>query len=461
MNLQEYFINYLDNAMSSFSSIMWGTPLIVLLVGGGIFFTAFSRFIPLRYFGHAINILRGKYDNPDDPGQINHFQALSSALASTVGMGNIGGVALAIHTGGPGALFWMWVSAIIGMATKFFTCTLSIMYRGKDDNGEIQGGPMYVISEGLGDKFKPLATLFSIAGLFGCFVLFQANQLAQIVRDEIYLPNELFLESPILGNMLTGILTAGIVSLVVFGGIRRIGKVASSMGPFMVIIYLFAAFIILINNLSDIPFVFLSIIQDAFTGDAVLGGSLGMIIIIGIKRAAFSNEAGIGTEAMAHGAAKTKEPVREGLVAMLGPFIDTIIVCSITAFVILISGVEVADVNGVTLTTMAFTKELGLFGKILLMVAVFTFSLSTMFGYSYYGRKCTSYLFGTRYKNIYNWFYIIAIIVASVISIDIAINFVDGLFAVMAIPTMISTLLLSPKVMAEAKRYFATLDKNS
>ena len=440
---------------------MWGTPLIVLLVGGGIFFTAFSRFIPFRYFGHAINILRGKYDNPDDPGQINHFQALSSALASTVGMGNIGGVALAIHTGGPGALFWMWVSAIIGMATKFFTCTLSIMYRGKDDNGEIQGGPMYVISEGLGDKFKPLATLFSIAGLFGCFVLFQANQLAQIVRDEIYLPNELFLESPILGNMLTGILTAVIVSLVVFGGIRRIGKVASRMVPFMVIIYLFAAFIILINNLSDIPFVFLSIIQDAFTGDAVLGGSLGMIIIIGIKRAAFSNEAGIGTEAMAHGAAKTKEPVREGLVAMLGPFIDTIIVCSITAFVILISGVEVADVNGVTLTTMAFTKELGLFGKILLMVAVFTFSLSTMFGYSYYGRKCTSYLFGTRYKNIYNWFYIIAIIVASVISIDIAINFVDGLFAVMAIPTMISTLLLSPKVMAEAKRYFATLDKNS
>ena len=162
--------------MSAFSSIMWGTPLIVLLVGGGIFFTAFSRFIPFRYFGHAINILRGKYDNPDDPGQINHFQALSSALASTVGMGNIGGVALAIHTGGPGALFWMWVSAIIGMATKFFTCTLSIMYRGKDDNGEIQGGPMYVISEGLGDKFKPLATLFSIAGLFGCFVLFQANQ---------------------------------------------------------------------------------------------------------------------------------------------------------------------------------------------------------------------------------------------------------------------------------------------
>ena len=209
------FIEFLDKAMAEFSNFMWGTPLVVLLVGGGFYFTAFSKFIPFRYFGHAVNILRGKYDEVNDPGQINHFQALSSALASTVGMGNIGGVALAIHTGGPGALFWMWVSAIIGMATKFFTCTLSIMYRGKDDAGEIQGGPMYVIQEGLGKKYKPLAILFSIAGLFGCFVLFQANQLAQIVRDEIYVPNKLFLNSPDFGNLVTGICTAFIVSLVV------------------------------------------------------------------------------------------------------------------------------------------------------------------------------------------------------------------------------------------------------
>ena len=454
-----HFIEFLDKAMAEFSNFMWGTPLVVLLVGGGVYFTAFSKFIPFRYFGHAVNILRGKYDEINDPGQINHFQALSSALASTVGMGNIGGVALAIHTGGPGALFWMWVSAIIGMATKFFTCTLSIMYRGKDDAGEIQGGPMYVIQEGLGKKYKPLAILFSIAGLFGCFVLFQANQLAQIVRDEIYIPNELFLNSPDLGNLITGICTAFIVSLVVFGGIRRIGKVAAKLVPFMVLIYLAAACLILVKHFSEIPVVFMSIINDAFTGDAVLGGSLGMIISIGIKRAAFSNEAGIGTEAMAHGAAKTKEPVREGLVATLGPFIDTIVVCSITAFVILISGVEASEVNGVTLTTMAFANELGFLGKILLMTAVFTFSLTTMFGYSYYGRKCTSYLFGTRYKNAYNWFYIIAIVVASVISIDIAINFVDGFFALMAVPTMISTLLLSPKVMQAAKKYFATLEQ--
>ena len=176
----------------SLVELVWGMPLIILLVGGGFYFMLYSRFIPFRHFGHGIAILTGKYDDPNDPGQISHFQALSSALASTVGMGNIGGVAIAIHTGGPGAIFWMWVSAIVGMATKYFTCTLSIMYRGKDDRGEIQGGPMYVIEEGLGKSYKPLAILFSVAGLIGCLVLFQANQLAQLVRDLVYVPNGFF-----------------------------------------------------------------------------------------------------------------------------------------------------------------------------------------------------------------------------------------------------------------------------
>ncbi|MBC8323620.1 MAG: alanine:cation symporter family protein [Candidatus Marinimicrobia bacterium] len=434
---------------------MWGTPLVVLLVGGGLYFTLYSRFIPFRYFGHAFQILRGKYDDINDPGQISHFQALSSALASTVGMGNIGGVALAIHTGGPGALFWMWISAIVGMATKYFTCTLSIMYRGKDDQGEIQGGPMYVVEQGLGPKFRPLAILFSVAGLVGCLVLFQANQLSQIVRDLIYNPNHYFAGNQMVGDLTTGIVVAIIVSLVIFGGIRRIGFVASRMVPFMVAIYILAAILILFRHLGEIPSVFTAIVQDAFTGDAVLGGSLGSIIIIGIKRAAFSNEAGIGTESMAHGAAKTKEPVREGLVAMIGPFIDTIIVCSITGFVILLSGVDSSEVNGVTLTAMAFEHELGIIGQVLLVVAAISFSLTTMFGYSYYGRKCTSYLFGAKWKSTYNVFYVASIILASIISIDIAINIIDGMFALMAIPTMVSTLLLSKKVMNETKRYFA------
>ncbi|HBR87420.1 MAG TPA: sodium/alanine symporter [Candidatus Marinimicrobia bacterium] len=440
---------------ANFSGFMWGTPLVILLVGGGLYFTLYSRFIPFRYFGHAFQILRGKYDNINDPGQISHFQALSSALASTVGMGNIGGVALAIHTGGPGALFWMWISAIVGMATKYFTCTLSIMYRGKDDQGEIQGGPMYVVEQGLGSKFRPLAILFSVAGLVGCLVLFQANQLSQIVRDLIYSPNQYFVGNQMVGDLTTGIVVAIIVSLVIFGGIRRIGLVASRMVPFMVAIYILAAILILFRHLSEIPFVFITIVQDAFTGDAVLGGSLGSIIIIGIKRAAFSNEAGIGTESMAHGAAKTKEPVREGLVAMVGPFIDTIIVCSITGFVILLSGVNSSDVNGVTLTAMAFEHELGIMGQLLLVVAAISFSLSTMFGYSYYGRKCTSYLFGAKWKSVYNGFYVGSIILASIISIDIAINIIDGMFALMAIPTMVSTLLLSRKVMDETQRYFS------
>lgn len=455
MNLDSTIWQVIEEWTANFSGFMWGTPLVALLVGGGLYFTLYSRFIPFRYFGHAFQILRGKYDNVDDPGQISHFQALSSALASTVGMGNIGGVALAIHTGGPGALFWMWISAIVGMATKYFTCTLSIMYRGKDDQGEIQGGPMYVVEQGLGLKFRPLAIMFSVAGLVGCMVLFQANQLSQIVRDLIYSPNNFFAGNQMVGDLTTGIVVAIIVSLVIFGGIRRIGLVASRMVPFMVAIYILAAILILFRHLGEIPSVFTTIVQDAFTGDAVLGGSLGSIIIIGIKRAAFSNEAGIGTESMAHGAAKTKEPVREGLVAMVGPFIDTIIVCSITGFVILLSGVNSSDVNGVTLTAMAFKQELGIIGQLFLVVAAISFSLSTMFGYSYYGRKCTSYLFGAKWKFVYNGFYVGSIILASIISIDIVINIIDGMFALMAIPTMVSTLLLSGKVMDETQRYFS------
>jgi len=447
----------LDSSISALAGFLWGTPLVLLLLGGGIFFVFYSRLIPLLYFKHGIDILMGKYDSDDAPGQITHFEALSSALAGTVGMGNIAGVAVAIHTGGPGAIFWMWVTAILGMSTKYFTCTLAVMYRGNDDKGEIQGGVMYFIEKGLGEKFRPLSIMFSVSGLFGSLVFFQANQLSQIIRDFIFTPLVLFQENIFIGNLLTGIFVAGLVGVVIFGGIQRIAKVASKMVPFMVGIYLFVAIIILGKNFWKIPEIFSLIIQDAFTGSAVTGGALGSMIIIGVRRGLFSNEAGTGTETMAHGAAKTKEPVREGLVAMLGPFIDTIIVCSITAMIILISGVYNLDYNGVTLTAAAFEAELGLSGQIFLIIAVLTFAFSTMFGYSYYGRKCVSYLFGTRWKSAYNWVYIVTIIIASVTSIDIAVNFVDSAYALMVIPTMVGTLLLSPKVITESKRYFSSL----
>ena len=437
---------------------MWGPFLLILLVFGGLFFTVYCRFIPFRYFKHGLDILFGKYDNDDDPGEINHFQALSAALAGTVGMGNISGVAVAIHMGGPGALFWMWVSAFVGMSTKFFTCTLAILFRGKDDLGELQGGPMYVIQEGLGQKFKPLAVLFSTAGLIGCLPMFQANQLTQYIRDSVFLPLGMFSSNPFMGNVVTGILIAILVAGVIFGGIKRIGLIAGRIVPLMVLIYLLGGLGILIKNYDKLGSVFNLIFSDAFTGNAVVGGVVGEVIRQGIRRAVFSNEAGLGTEVMAHGAAKTKEPVREGLVAMLGPFIDTILVCSITAFAILVSGVwNDPTLNGVSMTAKAFSQELGLVGDIILFFAVFSFSITTMFGQSYYGAKCTGFLFGSRWKSNYNWFYVLSTIIGATVSISIVINLIDGMYAIMAIPTMVSTILLAPKVMKETRRYFSTL----
>ena len=449
---------YLEKLASEFASFMWGYPLLILMMGGGVFFTVYSRFTPFRFFRHGVKILLGQYDNPQDPGDLTHFQALSTALASTVGMGNISGVAVAISMGGPGALFWMWISAFVGMSTKFFTCTLSIMFRGKDDRGDVQGGPMYVIETALGRKFKALAILFSTAGLIGCLPLFQANQLTQIIRDEIWMKNGWFTDAVLTGNLMVGIPVAGLVAFVIFGGIKRIGYVASRLVPLMVSLYLLAGIFIVITNLAHIPDLLALIFSDAFSGKAAAGGVIGSVIITGVRRASFSNEAGLGTEAMAHGAAKTREPVREGLVAMLGPFIDTIVVCSITGIVILLSGLWQGDeTSGVTLTTMAFSQELGSMGKLLLLICVFIFSLTTMFGQSYYGSKCTGYLFGTRWQQKYNLFYVIAVIFGAVVSLNVVINIIDGVYALMAIPTMVSALLLSPQVMNEAKRYFTTL----
>lgn len=443
---------------------MWGTPLVVLLVGGGLYFLIYSRFIPYRYFFHAVNILRGKYDNPDDPGDITHFEALSSALAATVGLGNISGVAVAIAIGGPGAVFWMWVSAVVGMASKFFNNTLAVMYRGKDSNGDIQGGTMYMIVEGLGQKWKPLAVLFAIAGLFGPLPIFQANQVTQIVRDFVLIPNGLTSpDNHFISDLITGLIILGIVSIVIFGGIKRVGKVASKMVPFMVLLYVGSVFFIIGKHIDVLGHYLWLIITDAFAGeyfngDAAFGGTLGALIVHGTKRAAFSNEAGIGTATLAHGAAKTKEPVREGLVAMMGPFIDTIVVCTMTALAILVTDVwKTGDNNGITLTATAFQEVMGPFGAYLLMVSVLIFGFSSLFTYSYYSTKCLGFLIGADKQKYFNYFYAAAIIFGSVATINAVLNFTDGMFALMAIPTMTAGILLSPKVMAAAKDYFARM----
>ncbi len=440
---------------------MWGTPLVVLLVGGGLFFLIYSRFIPYRYFFHSINILRGKYDDPNDPGDISHFEALASALAATVGLGNISGVAVAIAVGGPGAVFWMWISAIVGMATKFFTCTLSIMYRGKDTNGDIQGGTMYMIMEGLGKKWKPLAVLFAVAGLFGPLPIFQANQVTQIVRDFVLIPNGLAdAANHFNTDLISGIVILSIVSLVIFGGIKRVGKVASKMVPAMVVIYVACVFVIIGINIDVLGSTFALIFTDAFTANSAMGGALGALIVTGVRRAAFSNEAGIGTATLAHGAAKTKEPVREGLVAMMGPFIDTLVVCTMTALAILVTGVwQSGDDNGITLTASAFEAALGPYGVYLLIFCVLIFGFSSLFTYSYYSTKCLGFLIGADKQKYFNFFYAGAIIFGSVATINAVLNFTDGMFALMAIPTMTVAILLSPKVMAAARDYFGRMEK--
>ncbi len=454
-----------EKLIIQFADWIWGIPLLILLLGGGFFLLIYSRFLPFRYFKHGVHILSGKYDNPDDPGQISHFEALSTALAATVGMGNISGVAIGITIGGPGAIFWMWVVALVGMATKFFTCTLAVMFRGKDSAGEIQGGPMYVITEGLGKNWKPLAVFFSFAALFGSLPIFQANQLTAILHDAILSPYGV--KTGFSSHLITGLIITFIVSIVIFGGIQRIGKVTSKMVPGMVVLYFLAVAYILIVNFESVPTYFLMIFENAFTaqnyaGNPVLGGSLGGLIILGARRAAFSNEAGIGTAPMAHGAAKTKEPVREGLVAMLGPAIDTLLVCTLTALAILVTDVwKSGDANGISLTVSAFGSAIPFFGKELLLLCVLIFSLSTMFSYSYYGTKSLSFLAGVKYKNAYNYFYVLTIIIASIASLTAVESLISGSFALMAIPTMVSTLILAPKVITASKDYIKRMKERN
>ncbi|MEE8350257.1 MAG: sodium:alanine symporter family protein [Acidobacteriota bacterium] len=438
----------LDHLLSVAVDYAWGTPLLVLLVGGGFLLTLYSRLQPFVGVGHAFEILQGKYDQEGAPGDITHFQALSTHLAATVGLGNIGGVAIAITQGGPGAVFWMWVSALVGMGTKFFTCTLAVMYRGEDSLGNIQGGPMYYIERGLGKRFKFLAIFFSVCGMIGCLALFQANQVAEILE-----------ESYGVERWLSGLVSALVVGIVVLGGLKRIAQVASRLVPTMCAVYLLASVVVVISHYSLIPQILAQIFHDAFTGTAAAGGVAGIsfmtVVQTGIKRAAFSNEAGIGTAPMAHGAAKTTEPVREGLVAMMGPFIDTIVVCSLTAFVILSTGNwRVQGVQGVSLTSQAFESALGEGGRLILIAVVLLFGISTMLGYSYYGKKCFSYLFGAEYTRIYDIFYLIMLFVGAIWSANMVINLVDTAFALMALPNMIAALILAPKVMTAARDYF-------
>ena len=421
--------------------------MLFLIIGGGLFLVFYSKLLPYRYFKHAIGITVGKYDNPNDPGEVSHLQALSSAVAATVGLGNISGVAIAIYLGGPGVVFWIWITALIGMSIKYYSCSLAIMYRDSDSEGRLQGGPMYYITKGMGPKAKPLAVFFCIAGLFGVLPAFTANQFTQTLM-EVIRPDETIAQ---LGNynwkIGIGIVLSVLTSFVVFGGLRKIAKVATAIVPFMVLVYLVVVICIVIVNAADVFPSLKLIFAEAFNLKTAVQGGLWGLIIIGIRRAIFSNESGVGNAPMFHGQSKTKEPIQEGLVAMLGPFIDTIVVCTLTALVIIISGAYLeAESNGIAMTLIAFKKTLFGYGDVLLMIIVSAFALSTLFTYSYYGTKCLSFLSNVKIGGYYNYIYVVSITFAAIASVDLVVNLIDLSFALMCIPNMIAVLYLAPQV---------------
>ncbi|MEZ6017889.1 MAG: amino acid carrier protein [Planctomycetota bacterium] len=440
------------------SDWIWDLPLLVIVMGGGLFFLLRSGLGPFRHLGHAVAVLAGRHDRPGAAGEVSHYQALSVALAATVGMGNISGVAVAIAMGGPGAIFWMWIAAIVGTATKYFECTLAVMYRGRDSLGQLQGGPMYVITEGLGPRWRPLAVWFSLAGLFGCLPIFNANQLTRAIADIAVAPGAP--ERAASAHPWIGAALALLTAVVIFGGLVRIGRVVSLLVPFMVVVYFVLVTGILVEHARALPGLFGAIVQDAFhpthyRGEAMFGGALGGLIVLGARRASFSNEAGLGTAAMAHGAARTDEPVHEGLVAMLGPIIDTLFVCTLTALALLATGVhETVQGSGVALTLAAFQEVYPRFGGELLLVCIACFSLSSLFTYAYFGGKCFGFVFGAQRAGLYRWLYIASIGAGAVASLDTTISFIDLMFALMAIPTILSAVLLSNAVMRETRRYW-------
>ena len=453
------FWSALENGITAVSDFICGYPLFTLLVGGGLFFLIYSGFVPLRYYGRAIKSLNAKDDKAD--GQISSFEALASAIAATVGMGNIAGVAIALSIGGPGAIFWMWVSSILGMATKFFEGTLAVMFKGKDDAGEVQGGPMYMIMSGLGPKWKPMAVFFSIFGLIGTLCIMQANQFTEAITTVFFRPEQ----NTLTLRFIIGVIICVIVACVILGGIKRISKVATKVVPAMVGMYFILVLYIIFTHLDSVPGVFAAIFTEAFTVKAGVGGGIGAlasIALIGIRRAALVNEAGVGTASMMHGASKNNEPVREGLVAMIGPSIDSGLVCTLTAIAILIQrdilplgdGIS-GSIAGLSVALQAFDASIPGVGKYLLLLMLFFFAFSTMFSYSYYGQKCTGFLFGAKYSKYYNIFFLVMLVVAAMIPLKAAVGLIDIAYALMAFPTMITLFILSPKVKAEMKKYFA------
>ncbi len=432
--------------------------VIIWLLVGALIFTVYMGFINFSGFKHAIDVARGRYDDPSDPGEVTHFQALTAALSGTVGLGNIAGVAIAVSVGGPGATFWMILAGLLGMTSKFVECTLGVKYRIVKSDATVSGGPMYYLSRGLSNKGWPVAgkimavvfAFFCIGGSFGGGNMAQINQATKQFVN-ITGGSESFLFGR---EWLFGVIMAIIVGLIIIGGIKSIAKVTDKIVPFMVGIYIAAALVVLVLRISDLPEALASIFTGAFSSDAAFGGFLG-VLIQGFRRAAFSNEAGVGSASIAHSAAMTDEPVSEGMVSLLEPFIDTVVVCTMTALVIIITGnIDPGASQGVELTSKAFGSAISWFPYIL-SLAVILFALSTMISWSYYGLKSWTYLFGdNKFTGVsYKVLFCTFVVLGSAMNMQKVFDFSDAMIFAMAFPNVLGLYILAPEVKKDLSNY--------
>jgi len=440
--------------VNTVDGFIWGPVMLVLLLGTGLYLTIGLRGMTFARIGYGFRLLwKGRTADDDDEGQITPFNALSTALAATVGTGNIAGVATAIYLGGPGAVFWMWITALVGMATKYGEAVLAVKYREVDELGNYVGGPMYYIKNGLGENWKWLGFLFAFFGTFAAFGIgnaIQANSVAQAASDHFGVP-----------VLATAAVLIVFTALVILGGIKRLGEVAGKLVPLMAVLYIIGAVIIIVANIGELPAAIGLIVSDAFTGTAAAGGFAGSTIIMamryGVARGIFSNEAGLGTAPIAHAAAQTKDPVRQATIGMLGTFIDTIIICSMTALVIVMTGSWNSGETGASLSTLAFNTGLPGFGKVVVVFGLLIFAYTTLLSWSYYGERCAEYIFGVAVIWPYRVLWLVVIFVGAYFKqyLELLWLIADALNGMMAIPNLIALLLLSPVIFKITKDYFA------
>ncbi|MFC1692189.1 alanine/glycine:cation symporter family protein [Candidatus Latescibacterota bacterium] len=478
-----------DSILIQLSEIVWGPVMVCLLVGTGLYLTIQLRFVQFRHFGHAIRCISGKYDHLEDAGDISHFQALATALSATIGTGNIAGVATAIAMGGPGAVFWMWITALVGMATKFTSCSLALHFRNIHEDGSASGGPMYFLEKGFHPKLlvrlagesltRKIALILAISfALFTIIVSFGTGNMVQansVVNGLKYILPTAWQQSEICFyidkinlslsvnyfSLIIGVTLAILVGLVILGGIRRIAAVTARLVPFMCVIYILGSVAVLILHLDRIPKCLTMIFRYAFTPYAVGGGIVGATVSqalrFGVARGVFSNESGLGSAPMAHAAAKTHEMAREGFVAMLGPFIDTIIICSMTALVILVTDAHSSGFTSSSLTAKAFDVGLFGYGQYIVGFGLIFFAYSTTISWSYYGDRCAEYLFGPRAVFWYRCIYVVFIVVGAIGGLRIIWNLADIFNALMAIPNLIGLVALVSLVTAKKRNYLKRL----